>query len=83
MTNQVINVIFQDFPVPGKEMVIPNDDGSYTVFINSRLNWETQMDAYAHAMKHITGEDFKKERTWYGCRLIIKSYCWICQQTKL
>lgn len=61
LTNQVINVIFQDFPVPGKEMVIPNDDGSYTVFINSRLNWETQMDAYAHAMKHITGEDFKKE----------------------
>lgn len=61
LTNQVINVIFQDFPVPGKEMVIPNEDGSYTIFINARLNREQQIKSYYHAMKHIAGEDFEKE----------------------
>ena len=38
-----ITIELQDFPVPGKEMVVPNEDGSYTVFLNSRLNWESQM----------------------------------------
>lgn len=42
-------------------MVILNEDGSYTIFINSRLNYEQQMKAYLHAMKHIVGEDFRKE----------------------
>lgn len=42
-------------------MVILNEDGSYTIFINSRLNYEQQMKAYLHAMKHIVGDDFQKE----------------------
>lgn len=42
-------------------MVIPNEDGSYTIFINARLNREQQIKSYYHAMKHITGEDFEKE----------------------
>lgn len=42
-------------------MVIPNEDGSYTIFINSRLNHEQQVKSYYHAMKHIAGEDFDKE----------------------
>lgn len=58
--NVVINIELKDFPVPGREMVILNEDGSYTVFLNSRLNWESQMDGYVHAMKHILGEDFEK-----------------------
>ena len=42
------------------EGVTENEDGSYTIFINSRLNYEKQMKAYLHAMKHITGDDFQK-----------------------
>lgn len=60
MTTQDVNVVFRDFPNNGKEMVIPNEDGSYTIFINARLNYEQQLKAYLHAMKHITGEDFQK-----------------------
>lgn len=56
-----ITIELQDFPVPGKEMVVQNEDGSYTVFLNSRLNWESQMSAYIHALRHITGHDFEKE----------------------
>ena len=52
-------VILMDMTV--NEVVTENEDGSYTIFINSRLNYEKQMKAYLHAMKHITGDDFQKE----------------------
>lgn len=61
MTTLDVNIVFKDFPNYGKEMVIPNEDGSYTVFINARLNREQQIKSYYHAMKHIVGEDFEKE----------------------
>lgn len=61
MTTLDVNIVFKDFPNYGKEMVIPNEDGSYTIFINSRLNHEQQVKSYYHAMKHIAGEDFDKE----------------------
>lgn len=52
-------VILMDMTV--NEVVTENEDGSYTVFINTRLNYEQQMKAYLHAMKHITGDDFQKD----------------------
>lgn len=52
-------VILMDMTV--NEVVTENEDGSYTIFINSRLNYEKQMKAYLHAMKHITGDDFLKD----------------------
>lgn len=56
-----ITIELKDFPCNGREMVVQNEDGSYTIFLNSRLNWENQMIGYVHAMKHITGHDFEKE----------------------
>ncbi|MDO4468689.1 MAG: hypothetical protein Q4C84_02465 [Bacillota bacterium] len=52
-------IILMDMTV--NEVVTENEDGSYTIFINSRMNYEKQMKAYLHAMKHITGDDFQKE----------------------
>lgn len=52
-------VILMDMTV--NEVVTENEDGSYTIFINSRMNYEKQMKAYLHAMKHIVGDDFQKE----------------------
>ena len=52
-------VILMDMTV--NEVVTENEDGSYTIFINSRLNYEQQMKVYLHAMKHITGDDFQKD----------------------
>ena len=37
-------------------MVVPNEDGSYTILINAGLNYESQLKAYEHAMSHITKE---------------------------
>ena len=55
-----VNVCLVNFPCRGEEMVVPNEDNSYTVIINSRLSKEKQMAAYMHAMKHISGNDFEK-----------------------
>lgn len=57
----IINCNLIDFPTKGREMVIPNEDDSYTVLINARLSDAGRMAAYEHAVKHIVGNDFEKE----------------------
>lgn len=44
-----------------EEEVHPNEDGSFSIFINARLNWERQMAAYQHAIRHIMEDDFSKD----------------------
>lgn len=57
-----VNIILMDFPKgKGHEMVVPNEDGSYTIFINAALNYESQQTALKHAMSHIENDDFYKE----------------------
>ena len=56
----IINCQLIDFPVKGREMVVSNDDGSYTSLINARLSDAGRMAAYEHAMKHILNDDFNK-----------------------
>lgn len=56
-----VNVVVIDFKTcKGKEMVVPNEDGSYTILINSRLTYASQLKAYEHAMRHINNNDFEK-----------------------
>lgn len=43
-----------------REAVVENEDGSYTIFIDSALTAERQRKAFRHAMKHILGDDFRK-----------------------
>lgn len=49
--------------LPGKvnEAVTPNEDGSYTVFIEETLSPTHQKKAFIHALRHIHGEDFYKD----------------------
>lgn len=49
-----------DMPCGVRETVTRNDDDSYSIFIHSGLTREAQLEAYNHAMRHITGEDFSK-----------------------
>lgn len=42
------------------ETVTPNNDGSYTIFIETSLSKKGQQGAFIHAMKHILGNDFEK-----------------------
>ena len=36
-----------------------NEDGTYSIFINSRLSHNQQADAYIHELKHILQLDFE------------------------
>ena len=53
------NVIFIDLPTKVNEAVTLNEDGSYTIFINSRISYENRLRAYKHALIHIKNNDFE------------------------
>ncbi|NBH72162.1 hypothetical protein D3Z51_09040 [Clostridiaceae bacterium] len=55
-----IGVYFLDMDTAVNEQINLNEDGSFSIFINARLNWERQMIAYYHALKHILNNDFNK-----------------------
>ena len=44
----------------GNAFVSLNADGSYTIFINTRISYEMQQDALQHELKHIGNDDFEK-----------------------
>lgn len=55
-----VNCNIINFPNCGNEMVIKNEDGSYTVLINSKLSDKGRVIAYQHALRHIEEDDFNK-----------------------
>ena len=42
------------------EVVVENEDGGHTVFIDDQLSQEARLKAYRHAMRHIEDDDFGK-----------------------
>ena len=61
MSKFPINTVIMDFPTCRiREFVTPNEDGSYTIFLNARLSEEEQREAYKHAIGHIENNDFEK-----------------------
>lgn len=55
----MVYVYLKQMPGYCHEMVAPNDDGSYTVIINEALSKAEQIEAYEHALRHITGNHFE------------------------
>lgn len=47
-----------DLPPSVNGACTPNDDGTYSVYINGRNSAQKQKKSLAHEVKHITGEDF-------------------------
>lgn len=43
-----------------REVVVENEDGGHTVFIDDRLSDEAKRNAYRHALRHIEEDDFGK-----------------------
>lgn len=56
-----IGVHLIDMDTAIHEQVVLNEDGSYSIFLNARLNYEARMKAYQHALLHIANDDFYKE----------------------
>lgn len=58
-----VNFDYQIFFINGmsvNEAVTENEDGSYTIFINSNLCEYKRIEAFHHALSHITHQDFEK-----------------------
>lgn len=55
-----IYVYIVDLPNEVSEMVTPCMDG-YTVYLNARLSYSGRVRAYHHAIRHIEGNDWRKE----------------------
>lgn len=56
-----VNIQLIDCDTIIKESVIPNEDGSYTIFINARHTSEQQHASCVHALAHILNGDFEKD----------------------
>lgn len=56
-----VNIILADMPGRISAYSVINNDFSYTIVLNSRLNYEQQLKAYHHEMKHIENNDFEKK----------------------
>lgn len=54
-------VYLVDMPTKVHEVVTPSDDGSYTIYLNARLDYYGRVKAYHHAMKHIENNDFESD----------------------
>lgn len=60
MTTPDVNIFLVNFSAPGNEMVVQNEDDSYTILINAKLSQDGQLKAYQHALNHINNGDFEK-----------------------
>lgn len=56
-----VNVFIENFPnTKEAEAITENPDGTYTIFLNARMSYERQLEAYQHALEHIQNNDFQK-----------------------
>ena len=56
-----VNVVLADLPGTISAYTVANPDFSYTVVLNSRLNYERQQKAYQHEINHITNGDYDRK----------------------
>ena len=57
---QDVNTIMADMPCSIAAYTIANADTSYTIVLNSRLNYERQLQAYHHEMMHMENGDYDR-----------------------
>lgn len=58
---QDVNIILANMPARVTAFTRCNCDMSYTIVINSRLNYESQLNAHHHEMIHIENGDYNKK----------------------
>ena len=57
-----INTILIDMPTDIKGHTVKNEDGSYSIFLNSRMASNQIELTFQHEVSHIESEDFEKEQ---------------------
>ena len=57
----MVSVFLYPLPCRVKALTTKNEDGTYTILLNSRLNYEQQRKSYLHELLHLKNNDFDKE----------------------
>ncbi len=57
-----IYIYYIDMPYSIDSNVVENPDGSYSLYLNSRLTYERNMEGYIHELRHIQNNDFSDVR---------------------
>ena len=57
----IINTIYYNMPTTIRSYVIPNQDGSYAIVLNSKLSHEQNVKSYNHEIEHILNGDYEKK----------------------
>lgn len=57
------NIQMIDMPTSTRATHTLNDDGSYTIFVNSKLNIEQQHLGCMHEIEHIKHEDIQRDES--------------------
>lgn len=56
----MINVRCLSLPLKIKAFSSKNEDGSYTIVLNDKLNYEQNIESFIHELSHIVREDHEK-----------------------
>lgn len=56
--NEDVRVHYMDFPTTIGARTVPNEDGTYDIFINSRYGQNGQLKALKHELEHIHRFDY-------------------------
>ena len=54
-------IILRDMPTTVKAVTVKNEDDTYTILVNSKLNYEQQQESFIHEIMHIINCDFEKD----------------------
>lgn len=56
-----------DLPCSVRGMTSPDANGDYNIYLNARLNFETQQKTYNHELKHIKMNHFESFKSVAEC----------------
>lgn len=56
-----ITLIYRSLPARVKTLATKNNDGSYTILVNTLFNQEQQKAAVLHELSHIRDDDFARD----------------------
>jgi len=51
-----------DLPYGVGAQTVPNDDGTFSVYLNGRTSHDKQIDDYCHEYEHIEDDDFYNDK---------------------
>ena len=61
-----IRVVLKDLPVTVRGFTVSDDFDFYTIYINSRLSNQMQIETYEHELSHINNGDFIRMQSLYN-----------------